>query len=98
MTKATNFFSTPTPLAQQPFDERAACTYTWDMLEANQRAFMFMHDSMHQLQLQVKEPQIDHTLPSLEAFRQHANGMRACHFIWRGKSMKKVMKVEMRRT
>ncbi|KAI5439287.1 hypothetical protein KIW84_024890 [Lathyrus oleraceus] len=36
VTKAANFFSTPIPPAQQqPFDERASCAYTWDIIEAN---------------------------------------------------------------
>lgn len=36
MIKATNFSSTPPPLSQQqPYDEKASCAYTWDMLEAN---------------------------------------------------------------
>lgn len=43
------------------------------MLEANLRAFMFMHDSMHQLQLQTREPHVDHGVPSRDSFQQHAN-------------------------
>lgn len=80
MTKACNVFSTPTHISQQPFDERATCTYTLDMLEANQRDFMFMHDSMHQLQLQIREPHIDYSLPSRDAFQQHTNWPKAMPF------------------
>lgn len=68
MTKASNFFSTLTPPAQQPFDKRDA-SHTWHMHEADQRAFMLMHGSMHQLQVQIGEPHIDHSLPSRYAFQ-----------------------------
>lgn len=64
ITKENQDLNNPPPLVQQPFDERTACTYTWNMLKANYRAFMFMHDSMHQ---------VNHSIPSPEAFQQHTN-------------------------
>lgn len=73
MTKRARALKNPQPPAQQPFDERVAYTYTWDMLEANQGAFLFMHNSMHQLQLHIREPRVNHNLPSREEFQHHAN-------------------------
>ncbi|KAI5432724.1 hypothetical protein KIW84_020140 [Lathyrus oleraceus] len=61
------------PAQQHVFDERVTCWYTWDMLEANQRAFMFMHDSMHQLQLKIRGPHVDHSLGTRDEFRTHAD-------------------------
>lgn len=43
------------------------------MLEANQRAFIFMQDSMHQLQFQIREPHVDHSLGTRDKFWAHAN-------------------------
>ncbi|KAI5431929.1 hypothetical protein KIW84_035896 [Lathyrus oleraceus] len=56
------------PAQQQVLDKRVACSYTWDMLEANQRAFMFMHDYMNQLLLQIREPHVDHSLGTRDEF------------------------------
>ncbi|KAI5396796.1 hypothetical protein KIW84_062862 [Lathyrus oleraceus] len=54
-------------------NDRVAYSYTWDMLKSNQRDFMFMHDSMHQLQLQIRENYVDHNLGTREEFWAHAN-------------------------
>lgn len=69
ITKGTLALNNPQPPAQQPIDERADCTYTWDMLKDNHRGFLFMHDSMHQLKLQIREPHVNHSIPSREAFQ-----------------------------
>lgn len=61
------------PRAQQPYNERAYCAYIWDMLEANHKVLLFMHDSMHQLQLQIREPHVDHCLDTRKEFLDHAN-------------------------
>lgn len=54
------------------------------MLEENHRDFMFMHGSMHQLQLHIREPHIDHSLPSRQAFQQHADWPRGRPFYLEG--------------
>ncbi|KAI5445340.1 hypothetical protein KIW84_013537 [Lathyrus oleraceus] len=80
MTKGALTLNDPQPPTQQPFDERATCTYTWDMLEANERAFWFMHDFIHQLGLQIREPHLNNSLPSREAFQQHVNWLEGMPF------------------
>lgn len=42
--------------------------YTWDMLQANQRAFSYLHDSMCKLQLQIRVPHVDYPLPTRDEF------------------------------
>lgn len=51
---------------------RVTCNYTWDLVEANHRAYMYMHDSMHKLQLEIREPQEEaHKIMTPYEFQTH---------------------------
>ncbi|KAL5076626.1 hypothetical protein RYX36_015610 [Vicia faba] len=47
--------------------------HSWSMHEAHQRAFLFMHYSMQQLDLNIKKPQIDHPLRTRDELIAYAN-------------------------
>lgn len=57
--------------------------YTWDMLQANQRPFPYVHDSMYRLQLQIREPHVDHYLPTRDEFTSFVDwpGDKPFHFV-----------------
>lgn len=50
------------------------------MLEANQRAFIYMHDSMQQSQLQVREPVGNYLIGSRDQFIGHASWLEGRSF------------------
>lgn len=66
---------------QQQYDERVACMYTWDMLQAYQRAFSYMHDSMCKFQLQIHEAHVYHPLPTRDEFDYFVVGFGTYHFV-----------------
>ncbi|XP_050909476.1 uncharacterized protein LOC127123285 [Lathyrus oleraceus] len=52
----------------QGFDpfQQAVCNYNWDWMAATQRAMIDIHDSMHVLQLQVRDPFGEHPMMTRE--------------------------------